>query len=97
MNKIRQQMREEYHEDDQILHGDMAGFTMNLNCAVRLLDLLPRHADELRAAYRVWLAGRLETLRQVQAATERQIITIAVAALPAAGNLLYQQYWAAQG
>jgi hypothetical protein len=30
-------------------------------------------------------------------ATERQIITIAVATLPAAGNLLYQQFWAAQG
>lgn len=30
-------------------------------------------------------------------ATERQIITIAVAALPASGNLLYQAYWAAQG
>jgi hypothetical protein len=25
MNKIRQQMRSEYHEDDKVLHGDMAG------------------------------------------------------------------------
>lgn len=30
-------------------------------------------------------------------ATERQFITIAVATLPASGNLLYQAYWAAQG
>lgn len=30
-------------------------------------------------------------------ASETQIITIAVATLPASGNLLYQQYWAAQG
>jgi hypothetical protein len=28
---------------------------------------------------------------------ETQIITIAVANLPASGNLLYQQFWAAQG
>lgn len=30
-------------------------------------------------------------------APETQIITVTTAALPASGNLIYQQYWAAQG
>lgn len=34
---------------------------------------------------------------QALTATERQFITIAVASLPASGNLLYQAFWAAQG
>ena len=31
------------------------------------------------------------------ASPETQIITVTTAALPGAGNLIYQQYWAAQG